>query len=104
MIYELNWIELNWIELNISTYPVYYGVLYIKAIYHLSLNNDLLLYNSLYAISSKCDPSDQNQSYVAFFTFLVLYIHRKGNVSPLKWHKHYCSIMFLSKVMSKRYG
>ena len=31
-----------------------------------------------------CDPSDQNQAYVAFFTFLVLYISRKGKVFPLK--------------------
>ena len=47
------------------------------------------------------DPSDQNKIYVAFLTFLVLYIPRKGSLSFKM--TLYCSIMFVPKVMSNRY-
>ena len=36
--------------------------------------------------------------------FVYHYTFLKGKVSPLKWHKFYCYIMFLSKVMSNLYG
>src|SRR6218665_185690 len=45
---------------------------------------NLYIYICFLVFMCICDPSDQNQSYGAFFTFLVLYIPRKGNVSSLK--------------------